>query len=222
MEFPGIIEHYASFTDAQKWAFNMHLSRVDQPATQNAVWRAFAFPTFAFRCSSPWESVAWRGDEIVVRTPRGEERYDFVIAATGISVDLSQRTELADFVDDIALWRHRMPPDTVDAMPGLGNYPYLDDVFGLRSIDGRRDAPLSRIHMFNHGARLSAGVLSHQISGLYGGVHRLVRGIVGNIFRERSAELLREYLAYDTPAGIAIGPRHTVDAVAAGAEVGRA
>ena len=206
MEFPGIIEHYDSFVDDQKWAFNLHLSRIDQPATQNAVWRAFSFPAFAFRCSSPWESAIWSGDEIIVRTPDGQERYDFVIAATGIAVDLSRRPELGDFVDEIVLWRDRIPPHLLELMPSLGGYPYLDDRFGLRGADPERDRRLSRIHMFNHGSRLSMGVLSHQISGLYGGVHRLVRGVVGSIFRDRSGALLEEFIAFDTPAGVQVGP----------------
>ncbi|SDZ31349.1 FAD-dependent oxidoreductase [Herbiconiux ginsengi] len=207
MEFPGIIEHYASFTDEQKWAFNVHLSRVDQPATQNAIWRAFAFETFAFRCASPWNSATWTGEEIVVRTPQGEERYDFVIAATGISVDVSQRPELSDLAEHIMLWRDRLAPELIELMPHLGAYPYLDEHFGLRSADAGHEQRLRRIHLFNHGARLSTGVLSHQISGLYGGVRRLVDGIADGFFRDASSALLEQFLGFDTPAGVVIGPR---------------
>ena len=206
MEFPGVIEHYAEFTDTQKWIFNEHLALVDQPATQNAIWRAYSHPAFSFRFSSPWSAVHWNGEEIVVQTPSGEERYDFVIAATGVSVDIRQRSELSHFADEIALWRDRYSPESGQDRYGLLDHPYLDDHFGFVSRDDRDDSPLSRIHLFNHGAKLSLGVLSHQISGLYGGAERLVRGLVRGLFASRSSDILAECLAYDTSTGVIVGP----------------
>jgi len=207
MEFPGLLDHYATFSDEQKWAFNVHLARVDQPPTQNAVWRAHAHPAFSFHVSSPWQQVTWDGREVIVRTPRGEHRYDVVIAATGITVDLGGRPELASVQQDIARWGDVLPPSVVAQAPALAGYPYLDEHFGCTSRDGAPDGRLSRIHLFNHGARVSNGVLSHQISGLAGGVQRLVTGITGGFFRENASGFLAEYLAYDTPVPLTWGPR---------------
>ena len=207
MEFAGLIENYGSFTDAQKWAFNVHLSAVDQPATQNALWRAHAFDTFRFLTSSPWEHVEWTGDEIVVTTPHGIHRYDVVLAATGIVADLARRPELAGVAADAVLWSDRLAPEAAAQKPGLAAFPYLDDDFGLVSRATPEASALSRIHMFNHGARISQGMLSHQIPGLVGGATKLAAALSRRLFVGDSDALLAEYLAYDVPVGVHIGRR---------------
>lgn len=207
MEFAGLIENYGSFTDAQKWAFNVHLSAVDQPATQNAIWRAHAFDGFRFLTSSPWRSVGGDGSDIVVTTPLGIHRYDVVIAATGIVADLSRRPELAAVASDAAVWSDRLTPAQVAENPGLASFPYLDDDFGLVSRSAPEGSALSRIHLFNHGARISQGMLSHQIPGLVGGATKLAAALSRRLFARDADALLTEYLAYDIPVGVHIGRR---------------
>lgn len=207
MEFAGLIENYGSFTDAQKWAFNVHLSAVDQPATQNALWRAHAFDTFRFLTSSPWESVSWTGREIAVTTPHGIHHYDVVLAATGIVADLARRPELASVAADATLWSDRLTPADAAQNPGLAAFPYLDDDFGLVSRSAPDASALSRIHLFNHGARISQGMLSHQIPGLVGGATKLAAALSRRLFQHDSDDLLAEYLAYDVPVGVHIGRR---------------
>lgn len=207
MEFAGLIENYGSFTDAQKWAFNVHLSAVDQPATQNAIWRAHAFDGFRFRTSSPWQRVEWDGSEVVVTTPHGIHRYDLVIAATGIVADLARRPELAAVAGDATVWSDRLTPAQVVQNPGLAAFPYLDGDFGLVSRSAPNASALSRIHMFNHGARLSEGMLSHQIPGLVGGATKLAAALSRRLFERDADALLTEYLAYDVPVGVHIGRR---------------
>lgn len=207
MEFSGLIENYGSLTDAQKWTFNVHLSAVDQPATQNAIWRAHAFDGFRFLTSSPWQSVEWDGTDIVVTTPHGIHRYDVVIAATGIVADLSRRPELSTVAPDATLWSDRLTPAQVAENPGLAAFPYLDDDFGLVSRSAAPGSALSRIHMFNHGARISQGMLSHQIPGLVGGATKLAAALSRRLFTRDAEALMAEYLAYDVPVGVHIGRR---------------
>jgi cation diffusion facilitator CzcD-associated flavoprotein CzcO len=207
MEFAGLIENYGSFTDAQKWAFNVHLSAVDQPATQNALWRAHAFDDFRFLTASPWQHVEWTGSDIAVATPHGIHHYDVVLAATGIAADLARRPELAAVAADAALWSDRLSAEAAAENPGLAAFPYLDDDFGLVSRSTPEHSALSRIHMFNHGARLSQGMLSHQIPGLVGGATKLAAALSRRLFQRDSAALLDEYLAYEVPVGVQIGRR---------------
>ncbi|MEU4311132.1 FAD-dependent oxidoreductase [Nocardia sp. NPDC024068] len=207
MEIPPILEHYPAFTDEQKWLFNERLSRIDQPATQAAVWRCFDFPAFALRYGSPWLSTQVDGDQIVATTPDGTCRYDFIIAATGVAVDLRQRPELARLAGDIALWGDRYTPPAGTEFRSLSSYPYLTDNYAFTSKSGEHAAALGRIHLFNRGARLSSGVLSHQVSGLAGGTDRLVSGLTREIVAERAGEFLEEFLSYDTSAGVVVGPR---------------
>ncbi|SMG46539.1 NAD(P)-binding domain-containing protein [Agreia pratensis] len=209
MDFAGLIEHYDAFNDHQKWRFNAHLSQVDQPATQNAIWRAYAFPTFSLHTSSPWQSVVWNGSEIEVHTPNGVSHFDFIVAATGVTVNLSHRPELSEFVHDIATWGDRLPVSQIEAdqTPELQSYPYLTADFGLTSRSIENEERLRRVHLFNHGARMSLGVLSHQVSGLQGGAERLAAGIGERLFSRRSDALIDQFLAYDEPAGVVLGPR---------------
>lgn len=207
MEFAGLIENYGSLTDAQKWTFNVHLSAVDQPATQNAIWRAHAFDEFRFLTSSPWHGAEWDGDDIVVTTPHGVHRYDVVIAATGIVADLASRPELSTVAPDATLWADRLTPAQAAESPGLAAFPYLDDDFGLVSRSAPEHSALSRIHMFNHGARISQGMLSHQIPGLVGGATKLAAALSRRLFTRDADALMAEYLAYDVPVGVHIGRR---------------
>ncbi|WP_279365461.1 NAD(P)/FAD-dependent oxidoreductase [Microbacterium testaceum] len=207
MEFAGLIENYGAFSDTQKWAFNVHLSAVDQPATQNALWRAHAFDAFRFFTSSPWQHVQWTGSDIAVTTPHGIHHYDVVLSATGIVADLERRPELSAIAADATLWSDRLTPEAAAQNPGLAAFPYLDDDFGLVSRSAPDASALSRIHMFNHGARLSQGMLSHQIPGLVGGATKLAAALSRRLFEHGSDELLREYLAYDVPVGVHIGRR---------------
>lgn len=219
MEFAGLIENYGSFTDAQKWAFNVHLSAVDQPATQNALWRAHAFDSFRFVTSSPWQHVEWTGSDIAVTTPHGIRTYDVVFAATGIAADLSQRPELAGVAPDATLWSDRLTPEAAAQNPGLAAFPYLDDDFGLVSRTSSERSALSRIHMFNHGARISQGMLSHQIPGLVGGATKLAAALSRRLFEHDADALLAEYLSYDVPVGVHIGRRTQAPQPAATPEV---
>ncbi|SIR90577.1 FAD-dependent oxidoreductase [Microbacterium sp. RURRCA19A] len=207
MEFAGLIENYGAFSDAQKWTFNVHLSAVDQPATQNAIWRAHAFDGFRFLTSSPWRSVEWDGTDIVVTTPHGIHRYDVVIAATGIVADLSRRPELSAVAADAAIWSDHLAPAQIAENPGLAAFPYLDDDFGLISRSAPEGSALSRIHMFNHGARISQGMLSHQIPGLVGGATALAAALSRRLFTRDAGALMAEYLAYDVPVGVHVGRR---------------
>jgi cation diffusion facilitator CzcD-associated flavoprotein CzcO len=212
MEFPGVIENYWSFTDDQKWALNQHLSAIDQPATQGAVSRAFSFAGFRLEYASPWLSVEPREGAITVATPNGRVEYDHVFAATGVAVDLSRRGELAEYLDEIALWRDRYSPDGKPRYEGQLDYPYLADSFAFTHRDPSvTDSPITRLYAFNHSARMSLGVLSHQVSGLVGGTQRLVEALARDIFAERSERLLQEFLGYHVDAGVVVGPAAAVD-----------
>ncbi|MDF2993613.1 MAG: putative flavoprotein [Microbacterium sp.] len=119
--------------------------------------------------------------------------------------DLAQRPELATVAPDATLWSDRLSPEAAAQNPGLAAFPYLDDDFGLVDRSGRE--ALSRIHLFNHGARISQGMLSHQIPGLVGGATKLAAALSRRLFARHSEELLAEYLAYDVPVGVQIGRR---------------
>ncbi len=206
MEFAGLIENYGSFTDAQKWAFNVHLSAVDQPATQNALWRAHAFDTFRFLTSSPWESVSWTGRDIAVATPHGIHHYDVVLAATGIVADwngapswrASPRTPCGGA---IACRPRRSRRTRAGGVP----IPRRR----LRARQPKCARPFGAVAHPHVQSRCAdqPGHAEHQIPGLVGGATKLAAALSRRLFERDSDRLLAEYLAYDVPVGVHIGRR---------------
>ena len=95
MEFSGFLAHYPELSDAERWRYAQHVSSVGQPPPLPTFERAIAQPGFVMMPGTPWLSVREDDGRVVVSTPHGEERFDFVFAATGSLVDLKARPEFA-------------------------------------------------------------------------------------------------------------------------------
>jgi cation diffusion facilitator CzcD-associated flavoprotein CzcO len=203
----GRLEHYADWDDSMKWAFTRRVLDVDQPTTQGSLWRCYAHNNFSLSFGSPWLSTRMDGDEIVVDVAGVEHRFDYLIAGTGVTVDLTLRAELAAFVDDIALWSDRYQPEPGAENSALARYPYLGSDFSFTAKDPSATAWMSRLYHFSQGARITMGISGHQLSGLPTGVQRLVWGITREQFRENAAATYADFVAYDTPELVNIGRR---------------
>ena len=71
-----------------------------------------------------------RDGHVAVRTSRGKTfAADFIILATGFTVETTARPEIAAYADAIATWadRYAPPPDLADAE--LAGFPYLGPNF---------------------------------------------------------------------------------------------
>ena len=207
MEFAGFVDHYVDWDDDRKWRFTRRVLDVDQPATQTSLWRCFAHDNYSLAFASPWRSTRVEDGQVVVDVNGTEERFDHVIAATGVTVDLRRMHELDEFVDDIALWRDMYTPPAELASPGLGGYPYLRPDFAFQPLPGH-DAPwLSRLYHFAQGARITQGIAGHQLSGLPAGINHLIWGITRDAYLENGDAILNDFFAYDTPELTNIGPK---------------
>ena len=207
MEFSGFLDHYADWDDDRKWRFTKRVLDVDQPATQASLWRCYAHDDYSLEFASPWLATRVEDGKVVVDVAGREERFDHVIAGTGVGVDLRRRPELGEFVDDIARWGDVYTPPAELAAPSLAAYPYLGGDFSFRARAGH-DAPwLSRLYHFAQGARVSMGITGHQLSGLPAGVERLVWGIGRDVFVENGDAIMDDFFAYDTPELTNIGPQ---------------
>jgi cation diffusion facilitator CzcD-associated flavoprotein CzcO len=197
METPGFLGQYASLPDLQRWRIMRYITSVSQPPPQDTFWRCRNYGNFSLHVGSPWTRVAMEGGDIVVETPKEQLRFDFLIAGTGISANVKLRPELAEIADEIAIWHDVFtpPPDEVD--PYLGRAPYLGP--GFEFVEKRPGAApyLSRIHNFTYGATLSMGLSASSISGMRYGIPRLIRGVVGDLFREDAEAHFQSLLDYD-------------------------
>lgn len=139
------------------------------------------------------------GDEIVVGTPGGEMRFDFLIVGTGFAMDLGLRPELARIAPAIANWGDRFKPPEGERSALLASHPYLGDAFQFTErVPG--EAPfLADIHNFTFGATPSMGLSGASISGMKYGVQRLVAGLTRDLYRGDMQVQLESLLGYDTP-----------------------
>ena len=213
MEFPGMQERFYDLEDKDKWDFNLLSGGLPQPPTQHTVWRCFAHPDFALRTGCGWDAVtevdtAEGGRELAIDTPAGRFHADVVIAATGYEVDLRRRPELAEFVDDIALWAD-VHDFAADHPAGLS--PYLGPGFEFTPRRPAATPWITRLHHFSTGARTSMGVTGNQLSGIYGGIGRIAGAVATSITRENWARLATDFADFEFREVHSIGPHRPGD-----------
>lgn len=200
MENAGFLAHYAALPDLTRWRFMRHIFSLNQPPPQDTFWRCSRHEVFRFHGGAPWQAAAMDGDEIVITTPKGEMRFDYLIMGTGFEIDLSLRPETAGFAGGVALWRHRFTAPSGEESPMLGSYPYLGRHSQFLPHNTMTpEAPLlSSIYNFTFSATISMGLSGASISGMRFGVERLARGIANDLFVQDGEAHLESLLAYDT------------------------
>ncbi|MDN5719730.1 NAD(P)-binding domain-containing protein [Corynebacterium sp.] len=201
MEFPGMQEHFYDLTDEQKWEFSLFNGGLPQPPTQPSVWRAFSHDNFHLSTDTRWADAGVRDGEVVVTDDKGTEHVgDYVISATGYTVDLGLRPELGEFLPDIALWSDRFGP--AEDHP-LGQCPYLGDGFQFQAKDGGDGAGngessyVSRLFHLSTGARASHGVAGNQLSGIYAGLTRMSSRIATDITKENWSDFFADFTSFE-------------------------
>ncbi|MBM3406795.1 MAG: NAD(P)/FAD-dependent oxidoreductase [Betaproteobacteria bacterium] len=211
MEFAGYLAHYPELPDAERWHYMKRLYDISQPPPEPTFKKATSLPGFRLRPGTPWLSVREKNGAVAVETPQGSLEFDFVIAGTGITVDLSQRQELASVTPHIALWGDRFTPAADQEDTRLARFPYLDR-FGAFTEKVPGTAPwASRIFAIFRGATLSLGPSSASNSNIRYTAPRIVSGITRALFLE-GAEATRT--EFDSQSHHELAP-DTVSAVVA-------
>jgi FAD-dependent urate hydroxylase len=195
----GVVHGFAGLPDEWKWRFLDHTLKAQTPPPRPSVLRVSAHPNAHFHLASPIQDLTMDGDHLVVTTPKGRYKTDFIIFGTGFKVDLGLRPELAQFAPHIRLWRDRFAtPEGMDNVE-LETSPDLGEAFELlEKVPGTCPA-LSRLHCFNYPATLSHGKLSGDIPAISEGADRLARGIVRRLFVEDRARHFENLKAFATP-----------------------
>lgn len=106
--------------------------------------------------------------------------FDFIIAGTGYFVDPAARPELADFADQIRLWRDQYVPVENDRDASLETHPYLGLAHEfLEKVPGQ--APyLKDIHVYNPAGCVSFGLPIGDVPS----IRRDVPAVVARISRD--------------------------------------
>ena len=148
MEFSGFMRHFGDLSDAMKWRFMHRIFKMNQPPPQDTFERCARFLGFTLHTGAPLDAVSMEGEEIVLTTPKGEFRADFLIVGTGFHVDFAARPETARFAKDIALWRDRFtaPKELADTV--LEGFPYLSGSFQLQEKTPGANPHLAAIYCY--------------------------------------------------------------------------
>ena len=188
--FPGFQHGYAALDDARRWRFYTYIFSEQVPPPYESILRCERHAGFCVRFGEAWDDIL---PGPLVKTPKGEHRFDAVIVATGFDVNLMDRPEIAPFRGAIETWRSHVAAEEAQKFPEESRFPYLGDAFELQG-----SAPgLGRVHVFNWGSTMSHGALAGDIPGLDIGARRLAQGIARDLFLEDADRHYQNLLAHN-------------------------
>ncbi|MGE0719230.1 MAG: NAD(P)-binding domain-containing protein [Alphaproteobacteria bacterium] len=196
----GFTAGFPMLSEEWRWRFMQYANREQTPAPRNSTQRVSRHPNASFHLGTGIRGVTCAGGELRIDTTREKVfAADFMILATGFTVEVDVRPELAAFADRIALWRDRYtpPPELADA--DLGRHPYLGTAFEFTEREPGTAPWLADIHCFNHASSLSLGKVSGDIPKVSDGAAWLAQGIAGRFFRADVERHWQWLVAYEKP-----------------------
>jgi FAD-dependent urate hydroxylase len=195
--FPGFFHGYRDLDDETRWRLYTYIFAEAVPPPHESVLRCDRHTGFAVHVAEPWVDVIPSADSVTIITAKARYRFDGVILATGFSVDLARRKELAHFYDKISLWADRVPQQEAERHPEAARFPYLGPGFELIERTPGAAPGLSNIYCFNAGSTMSHAALAGDIPGLAFGANRLSRAIASSLFIASAGKLQAALHAHD-------------------------
>jgi cation diffusion facilitator CzcD-associated flavoprotein CzcO len=195
---PGMSYGFYRLTPAERWAMNQYIADCAIPPPRNSMQRASRSPNFSVLTGCAIRSVRPENGRLVLDTARGALAFDFVVLATGFTVDWPRHPELGALSPEILLWRDRFTPEGGEAHE-FADHPWLGPDFEFLEREPGAAPWVSRVHCFNFGATLSHGKITGDIPAISVGAERLAEGIASALFEEDYAEHYRRLVDYATP-----------------------
>ncbi|MBZ9758276.1 NAD(P)/FAD-dependent oxidoreductase [Mesorhizobium sp. ESP6-5] len=199
--YPGSVEHFRELPDRDRWRIMSVLCRRAQGPVPDTVRRVRKFENFYLHLGARDPALSLDSGAVRLKLAGRDSglRFDFVIAGTGYSVDLTARPELAGLVERIALWRDRYRPEPGEENAELSRYPYLSPGFAFAEKEPGTAPFLRNIHFFSAGATLSNGRNPGEVSGMRHGIPQLVSAIGRDLFVDDSGAHVARILAPPQP-----------------------
>ena len=195
---PGFHRAWGELDDADRYAFLVYGQDLQAPPPHETVFRVLRLRV-QIHLGQPVLRARRDGAEVVLDTPAGERRHDFLIIGTGFMVDLDRVPELAAFAPHIARWGDRYTPPPVLVRDDLLAFPYLGPGFELQPRGADAPPELSRIHLMNYGAHASFGGIASDIPGVAVAGDRLGDAMTRHFFREDFPAMRAAVEAFDEP-----------------------
>jgi len=188
------LAHYPELSDAARWATMHRLYQISQPPPLPTFRRVAALKGFALQPATPWLAVA-RTDKgtVQVRSTTRTLEYDHLIIATGMTVDMALRPELAHIAPHVALWGDRYIPPPTLADTRLAKFPYLGRYADFLQKTSASPTWVSRLFTITRGATLSMGPSAASNSNVKYTVPRIVSGVTRMLFLDGEAEYWQRY-----------------------------
>jgi cation diffusion facilitator CzcD-associated flavoprotein CzcO len=200
LENGGYLVHADRIPDAYKWEIAKYMSGLSQAPAEHHFHKACACENFNIHLGSPWDEVRWTGDEIAIRTPRADWRFDHVFAATGVTIDMTKRPELAKLHAKAALWADRFTPPAGDENSPRLNAPYLDGKFRFMERVPGTAPGIERVFAYNALAGMSMGGLATVSIGAFRfGTPKLVDALTERLFDEQVDQIVPFLETFDQP-----------------------
>jgi hypothetical protein len=199
MEPSGLIAHFHTLTDAEKYAVMAHFFAFNQPPTNDTFRRASSRPGFHLHLGSPWLNVVASDAIAAVTTPQGKFNFDFLIISTGLRTDPALRPELRLVEKHIARWgdRYKAPEGIANSV--LDAHPYMSSGFALLSRDEPGKKLLHGLFAFNYSALISCGLSASALSGMKYSLPAISSAVADELFQDDHEYYLKNFFAYDEP-----------------------
>ncbi|SEQ27802.1 Predicted flavoprotein CzcO associated with the cation diffusion facilitator CzcD [Faunimonas pinastri] len=200
LENGGYLVHANRIPDQTKWNISKYMNGLSQAPAEHHFHKACSYENFTIHLGSPWQTIRWTGQDVHVRTPLDDWTFDHVFTATGVSVDMARRPELARIHANAALWRDRFVPDDGDLASPRLDFPYLDGQYRFTERVPGTAPGLDRIFAFNALAGLSMGGLAAVSIGAFRfGTRKLVDAVTERLFDEQVAAIVPYLDTFDKP-----------------------
>ncbi|MBP2292816.1 FAD/NAD(P)-binding protein [Azospirillum rugosum] len=194
----GILLGFNDLSDERRWAQNQYIADTAVPAPHNSMLRCSRHANFSLLTGCAVEAARVEGGRLALDTTRGPAVVDFVILATGFTVDWARRPELADLARHALLWRDRYVAPGREGSE-FAEHPYLGRDFQFQERTPGAAPWLPRVHAFNYAAVLSHGRVTGDIPGISAGAERLAAGIAGALFAEDYDHHWQRLQSFETP-----------------------
>ena len=180
--FPGAYDHYHALPDADRWHQAFRFRRAGSTPTTDAIERAVKHDNFHLYLSSPWTNAT--ANNGIETTIGGKTyRFDFAIAGTGYSANLSDRPELSDIGDKIMLWRDRYTPPAEEQDDAIGVHPYLGAGHEFLEKTPGTAPGLRHIHIQNPAGFVSFGLPIGDVPSMKRDIPTIVSRIGADLFQ---------------------------------------
>ena len=197
LTFRGFLRHFSELDDAWRWRFMRAVLELREGFPQHTYDRCAHHAAFHLHEGAPVVAARDTSEGVVLQTANGEVIVDFVISATGITMDFAQRPELKRFAGNIARWTDRYTPEASERNDRLGAFPYLADDYALCERNAGETPWISNIHVFAIASTMSFGASGSSINAMTTAVPKLVHGLTRGLFRADIDKHWASFQAYD-------------------------